>query len=139
VYVLIVLLTNAATMAQQIQPTWTRPRPNTNRRLVRLSKNLSNAPPVSSVRRHIVGHALDMQGKSSHPTAFTDCTVARDMPMVGDPLAPASLPLWLRRLQGPNHLLPEGRSELRTAFLHITGSSVRIAAYSDGAASGERE
>ena len=90
-YVLIVLLTNAATMAQQIQPTWTRPRPNTNRRLVRLSKNLSNAPPVSSVRRHIVGHALDMQGKSFHPTAFTDCTVARDMPMVGDPLAPASL------------------------------------------------
>jgi Domain of unknown function (DUF4383) len=62
-----------------------------------------------------VGHAQRMQSKSLQSTALTDCTVVLDTPMVSDPLAPASPPRRPRRLQGSNHLLPRGRSELRTA------------------------
>lgn len=55
-----------------------------------------------------MGHALDMQGKSLQPTALTDCTVVRNMPMVGDPLPPALPPLWLRRCRDLTISSPKG-------------------------------
>jgi hypothetical protein len=95
-----------------------------HRRLVRPSNNLSNAAPVWSAMRYVVGHALVMQGKSFRPTALADCTMVQEMP-ISDLLATASTSRWTSPLQGSNHLLPRGRSELRTALLDVTGSSAR--------------
>jgi hypothetical protein len=106
---------------------------------VPLSKNLSNAGSVRSVRRYIVAHALFMRGKSLRLKAPTDCMVVRDIPMISSPPAPASPPRQHTRSYASSHLLPQGRSERRTAPLYLTPTSARPVAPGDGPASGEPE